>query len=130
MGVFLIICVILFALGPWIMRWLRPWLTRMAARRMENYMRSAMGMPPQDKKKRGRASTQSNTSGRRTRSGRGYASTHREPIIPKEYAEDVEFVEYKEYSERTEIHADTRTGSVRIESQVEDAEWEMVSKKE
>lgn len=130
MGVFLIICVILFALGPWIMRLLRPWLTRMAARRMENYMRSAMGMPPQDKKKRGRGSAQGNASGRRARSGRGYASSRHEPIIPKEYAEDVEFVEFKEYSERTEIHADPHTGSVRVESQVEDAEFEMVSKKE
>ena len=64
------------------------------------------------------------------RSQRTWRGNDDGPIIPREYAEDVDFVEVKEFSE-TKIGAESRTSSGRRrnryeESQVSDAVWEMV----
>jgi len=60
---------------------------------------------------------------------RGPRARQNVPIIPKEYAEDVEFVETIDYSE-TEIRTDGKPGrassSSYQESQVSDAEWEEI----
>ena len=57
----------------------------------------------------------------------------RGPIIPKDYAEDVEFVEIKSYSEETVVRRDAAPdGGERIvvESQIEDVEFtEIVNEK-
>ena len=54
----------------------------------------------------------------------------REPLIPKEYAVDVEFVEIKDYSSATVIGEDN-SGRQQVynESQVSDAEYVMIKPK-
>lgn len=96
-------------------------------RRTEDYVRSAMGMPPRDKKKGktgGRQSYSSNgsysTGSQSERNRRhGYPSG---PLIPKEYAVDVEYTEIRSYSSEETIASDGHTVSYKIESQVSDAE--------
>lgn len=133
MSIFLIIIILGIAFWPWISRWLRGYM----ARRAEDYLRRATGMPPRpgsrEERRRQRATRQNaGTSGtasansyysRRSRSKNRGRGNQNEPIIPREYAEDVEFVETKSYSETT-IGASTR-GSVRqySESQVSDVEY-------
>ena len=132
MGIFLIIVIIVIACWPWISRWLRQFL----ARRAEDYLRKATGMPPRpgsrEDRRQQRASQQAyssasdNTSGssytRRQRQRRRTRRGYNEPIIPPEYAEDVEFVETKSFSETSigESHGQTRQYN---ESQVSDVEW-------
>lgn len=118
----LIICIVLFLLWPTI----KKWLARYMVHKTEDFIRSATGMPPRDKKRRERASSGSTSYGREGRqsgSRRGRRSS-KEPIIPREYAEDVEFVESVEYSETT-IREDYSDGSGRVytESQVSDVEY-------
>ena len=62
--------------------------------------------------------------------GRRRGTRHDGPIIPKEYAEDVEFVETIDYSE-TVIAASDRKGNTTVyhESQVTDVEWEEIKVK-
>lgn len=49
------------------------------------------------------------------------------PIIPKEYAEDVEFTETVSYSSDREVAPDSpRPDDIREEPQVSDAEWEEI----
>lgn len=125
MGTFLIILVILFVAGPWIMRLLRPWLARMAARRMERYFRSAMGMPPPPGNSRKKKQPASGTGSSRRRRN-PYAGNGERHIIPPEYAEDVDFTEYKDFSETKVSGQSGGQRSIHAESQVEDAEWEMI----
>lgn len=109
-----------------------PWIRRKAQQKMaekvEDYLRSATGMPPREKKKKSRnpfrrqeeddgASPYGNP---RPHYGRRRAD---EPIIPKEYAEDVEYTEFKSYSSETEIRDDGDNVAYRSQEQVEDAEW-------
>ena len=81
-------------------------------------MRRAYGMPPRDKERKSerRQSSTPPPYGRR----RTYRSN--EPLIPKEYAEDVAFTEVHSYSEETEIGPKGDSTAVRTESQVSDAE--------
>ena len=134
MGIALIIFLILLLCWPTISKWISRWAARFVARRSEEILRKAMGMPPhpdsckENKKQKGnRQEAYSSTSGygRRKSSGRrrtGYSSPG--PIIPKEYAEDVEFVEVKSFSE-TEIASDrtAKTETYYHESQVSDVEY-------
>lgn len=121
----LILVVLFFWIGwPVIARWLK----RRAVEKAEDYMRAQMGMPPRDRKKE-----------RKKEAGAGYGQNsytgnrrnpyesephRREPIIPKEYAEDVEFTETHSYSETITIEKDSK-GETKIykESQVSDAEY-------
>lgn len=91
-------------------------------------------MPPRPgsgKKRRERSSRPDRESEQeyyyRQRRQRSHSSYSSGPIIPKEYAEDVEFVETKEFSQTiiSQSPADTRRKETfREESQVSDAEWE------
>lgn len=136
MGIFLIIVIVVIFCWPWISRWLRQFL----AHRTEDYLRKATGMPPRpgsrEEKRQQRASRQaySSTSGssssssssssysRRARQQKRTGRGQNEPIIPPEYAEDVEFVETKSFSETIIGASDGKTRQFH-ESQVSDAEW-------
>ncbi len=129
MAIALIIFLVVFLCWPMIMRWVKAFM----ARRAEDFIRSATGMPPRpgsrEDKRRQRsqdgASSARRSSQSRRRSRRSGAD---EPIIPREYAEDVEFVETKDYSETT-IGTIDESGRKTVhyhESQVSDAEWEEI----
>lgn len=127
MGIFLVIVIIIALFWPAISRWLRL----LMARRAEDFIRRATGMPPRpgsrEERRRQRASS---GSGKDSRSDYGSRRQRRrqptrEPLIPKEYAEDVEFTETISYSE-TIIVGETGKHTEkprRPESQVSDAEW-------
>lgn len=101
------------------------WLKKKAMERAEDYFRKSMGIPPRDRKKR-----KSNKSGEekeeyyRQRGKSGYKTTNsfQGPIIPKEYAVDVEFTETLDYSEKETIDKNSRK-EVYKESQVSDVEF-------
>lgn len=131
MVIFLIIVILLIICWPSISRWLRRFL----ANRTEDYLRKATGMPPRpgsrEERRRRRnsgyegtadggysSSTHTSSSRRRRAPERGYGG----PIIPPEYAEDVEFVETKNFSETT-IGDTGKRASGYHESQVSDVEW-------
>lgn len=98
-------------------------------RKMENRLRAAMGIPPEPKPKREtraerkKREEEEEIRERQRRRAERKQQPH-EPLIPKEYAVDVEYTEVRSYSEQTEIHPEA-DGSVRIstESQVTDAEY-------
>lgn len=122
------------------------WMQRFLAHRTEDYLRKATGMPPRpgsrEAKRQARqqpsassANAYSGTSGRQEgrtytrRTGRSRSYGRHEPLIPKEYAEDVEFVETINYSDTT-IGADyAGSRTVYHESQVSDAEWVEIKNK-
>lgn len=117
---------------------IKRWLAGFMARRTEDYIRKATGMPPRpgSREARRQQREEENTS-RRQRQQREYGNTSRrsrsyrrnpnEPLIPKEYAEDVEFVETISYSETTIGVSDTSgRETVYHESQVSDVEWEEI----
>ena len=112
--IILIIAAALWLLWPRIRRWMAMWVVRRLQRNAEDYVRRASGMPPREEKKGERAS--------RHRPRRSYAGG---PLIPKEYAVDVEYVEIHEYSATTVIGGDAPKEKVEEwhESQVTDAEW-------
>ena len=125
--------ILIFIGVPLLWRWLKPYFFRWAQHRTEDYIRSQMGMPPRDKNKsRFQQGRQRNSSsgeyssggyssdpyGYRRR-GQGYSSG---PLIPKEYAVDVEFTEIRSYSSEEAIGADGKTVLYAVESQVSDAE--------
>ena len=99
LGILILIVVFFWLIWPMISRWLK----RKAMERAEDYMRQSMGMPPRDKKKRARnegSSTQNQDTYyyQRQRRNPFREDRSKEPLIPKEYAEDVEFTETKDYS--------------------------------
>ena len=113
--ILLLILIVIF--WPQIARWLRGFMLR----RAESYFRKAVGMPPPPKQHRysHRRDDSSKQSSRKE-----YGT--KEPIIPKEYAEDVDYVEVKVFQE-TEIRVDGNPGYTDFhESQVTDVEWEEV----
>ena len=123
----LLILILIFIGLPLLWRWLKPYFFRWAQRRTEDYVRNAMGMPPRDRSKtraggrqsyRSSGSYSSGTSGSRSRA-RGYSSG---PLIPKEYAVDVEYTEIRSYSSEDTIASDGRNIRYTVESQVSDAE--------
>lgn len=128
MGIFLVIVIIIVLCWPNISRWLKS----LMARRAEDYIRRATGMPPRpgsrEERRQQRASSASSGSSGGTDYGRRRQhrrTTSREPLIPKEYAEDVEFTETISYSE-TIIAGDVGKPSEKPrhpENQVSDAEW-------
>ena len=128
----LLILILIFIGVPLLWRWLKPYFFRWAQHRTEDYVRRQMGMPPRDRKssrsQRRQAYSSSDeysssgyshgASGSRRRS-RGYSSG---PLIPKEYAVDVEYTEIRSYSSEEEIAPDGKTVRYAVESQVSDAE--------
>lgn len=120
LGIFLLVIIVIVLLWPVISRWLQ----RKAMEKMEDYMRDSMGMPPREKKKSRKAEGREEYSQRqRTRKTQRHQDG---PIIPKEYAEDVEFTETIEYSERVFTH--TEEGEEYHESQISDAEYTEIKK--
>lgn len=130
--IFLIVIVALWLLWPVVTRWIRAWVMRKLQRQAEDYVRAAAGMPPREEtgRSRKRSNTASDTGA--ASSSDGYYSRRRprrhdrnEPLIPKEYAVDVEYVEIKEYSETVAIGPEGKKTETREwhESQVTDVEW-------
>ncbi len=134
MTVFIILILIplaLWLLRPLIQKWIIPHLR---AQGLDMFCK-ATGMPPHDKKQRSNNAADDDTSysaGYRTSSHHadyGYEQ-HDGPIIPREYAEDVEFTEYRDYSSDTSIRtSDTGEESIIIEKQVTDVQWEEIKDK-
>ncbi len=121
----LLILILIFIGVPLLWRWLKPYFYRWMQRRTEDYVRKAMGMPPREKKKKsrteggGQSYSASGAYGRRSNS-RGYYSSG--PLIPKEYAVDVEYTEIRSYSSETTIASDGKHVKYKVESQVSEAE--------
>lgn len=120
----LIILILLIIFWPRIWRWLRPHVIHWMQHKTEDYVRRSMGMPPRDKKR----SSGSSETGRQqqTRSRRRNSSSrhryHSGSVIPKEYAEDVDFSEVRSYSEERKFSKGDGEIKYRQESQVSDAE--------
>ena len=116
----LLIVVVIALLFPLISRWFQGFMLR----RAEDMLRRAAGIPPADRKSRkaGRKRTEKTTYGRRESQADSYGKG---PIIPQEYAEDVEFVETKEYTSERPVESETH---FRQEKQVTDVEWEEIKK--
>lgn len=129
----LLILILIFIGVPLIWRWLKPYFFRWAQHRTEDYVRRQMGMPPRDKSKsRAQQSKQSQYSSGGYSSGsyssNSYGDSRRSrghssgPLIPKEYAVDVEYTEIRSYSSEETIAADGGGVRYTVESQVSDAE--------
>ncbi len=116
----LIILVLIFIGLPYILRWLKPYFYRWMQHRTEDYVRRAMGMPPRDKSGSGRA--RSNRSSFYSRNQRRQPTHTSGPLIPKEYAVDVEYTEIHSYSSEEVIASDGKAVRYSVESQVSDAE--------
>lgn len=130
---------------------IRHWLQRRMMEKFEDAVRARMGMPSAKEERRQRkaaekqARNNSTYNGRRQKDGAYYnpgpnagaASSQSvgDTIIPREYAEDVEYVEYKEYSTSTTVisEEDTTTGRTKTrvitESQVSDVEFVEIKSK-
>ncbi|MCH5228566.1 MAG: hypothetical protein J1F12_01045 [Muribaculaceae bacterium] len=128
LGILILIVVFFWLIWPVISRWLK----RKAMERAEDYMRKSMGMPPRDKKRKDSKSSDNTYSGenfyqRRRRNPFGPDRYTKEPIIPKEYAEDVEFTETKDFS-ASESRKDQASTQTYHESQISDVEWTEIKK--
>ena len=123
---FIIIIGLILAL-PNIIRWLSALTRQWIARAVERRIRRMMGIPPeQDTRGNTRRADRGN---KKTESGKRHSaarSARHEPLIPKEYAVDVEYTEIREYSARTEIHPEPDGVRVVTESQVTDAEYVVI----
>lgn len=108
------------------------------ANKAEDFLRNATGMPPRPGSRKAKKQAASDNKNAGYNNGGSYYRTRRNhrqpapsgPIIPKEYAEDVEFVETKEFSSST-IDSSSK-GYSRTdyhESQVSDAEWVEIKNK-
>lgn len=117
----LLILLLIFIGVPYLWRWLKPYFFRWMQHRTEDYVRNAMGMPPRDKSKgkSGRRQTQGSSSYYNQKSRADHSSG---PLIPKEYAVDVEYTEVHSYSSEEVIASDGKTVRYSVESQVSDAE--------
>ena len=129
MAEFLIIALVIFLLWPTIMKW----VGRFMARRTDDYIRRATGMPPRPGSREARRQARARANGQSRNYHRRQGATNSdftpdEPIIPREYAEDVDFVETKNYSESETdaIDGNGRRLADYHESQVSDAEWEEI----
>ena len=129
----LLILILIFIGVPLLWRWLKPYFLRWAQHRTEDYIRSQMGMPPRDRNKSRSQQRQQRYSSAGGYSSGGYSSdpyagrrrgrAHTPgPLIPKEYAVDVEYTEIRSYSSEDTIAADGNRVRYTVESQVSDAE--------
>lgn len=124
LGILILVVLFFWIVWPYIARWLK----RKAIERAENYVRSSMGMPPRDKKQQNRSNRNSREDyfNRGGRNPYGNSQNHG-PIIPKEYAEDVEYTETIDYSQ-SERRVDSNGEQTYHESQISDAEWVEIKK--
>lgn len=135
----IIFLLILFLIWIIFGRQIRQWFAGFMARRTEDFLRKAAGLPPrpgskEDRRRKRRQNGYSSDSQGRPfssydsqRNRHGNNKNPDEPLIPKEYAEDVEFVETISYSQTT-IGVEESNGqrTVYHESQVSDVEWEEI----
>lgn len=123
--IIIILILIWMIFGARIRAWIGRQMSNFIANRTEDYIRRATGMPPREKKRKSHKTreSQGNDSRQQTSRRRSNYSGH-SPIIPPEYAEDVEFTEIREFSQ-TDIEARFNDGSKveYHESQVSDVEW-------
>lgn len=129
LGILVLIVVFFWIIWPSLSRWLK----RKAMERTEDYLRSKMGMPPRDKKRRHSRSRQDGEEQgysyqRQRKNPFGSDRYSDEPLIPKEYAEDVEFTETKDYSETSQRVEPSRKTEIYHESQISDAEYTEIKK--
>lgn len=135
-GVLLIVFLVVFVLGPFLVRIAAPLLQRWMMHRMEDRFRRMAGMPSrkEEKRQRGKAKARRGAAPDAGESfyRHGPGPRRREPIIPPEYAEDVEFVEIKSYSEETVVTDDGKV-TTRVEyteeTQIEDVQFEEIKEK-
>ena len=136
MTVFLAIILLLAIIWLCFGNQIRNWIHRRMMQRMEDIIRRSMGMPSvkEEQKMRKQAEKQNRKSGFRdpgagTRTHHGPEVVRPDTIIPKEYAEDVDFVEYKDFSQSVEISESDDATSVRTEEQVSDVEYVEIKNK-
>ena len=129
------IVIILALIAIWLIfaPYIRPWLQRRAEQKLADYLRRQMGMPTEKEQRKAEKEA------RRQQNARygtwSAPDPHRradarrrpnEPIIPREYAVDVEYTEIREFSQ-TIIHTqDSKSGSrvdFKVENQVSDVEY-------
>ena len=103
--VILLIFLLLFLLWPRIIAWLRPHIQAWMLRRIEKHIRRAAGIP--DEEPRGHRRSRKTDAGNNTDNGYSrHAPQQSGPIIPREYAEDVEYTETIDYSSDTTVAPD------------------------
>ena len=131
LGILILVVLFLWLVWPYIARWLK----RKATERAEDYLRASMGMPPRDKKNRKKAnyrnSEEEQTYYQRQRRNPFSKDRYTKgPIIPPEYAEDVEFTETIDYSSETHKTHTTASGETTSfhESQISDVEFTEIKK--
>ena len=131
LGILILIVLGFWLLWPIISRWLR----RQAANKAEDFIRNATGMPPRPGSRRARKEQKARANSHEGYNNGYYDSQRRkrkasadEPLIPKEYAEDVEFVETKDFSSDATNHKQNKK-EIYHEKQVSDAEWVEVKDK-
>ena len=110
LGIIILVILFFWFVWPSISRWLK----RKAIEKTQEYFWRKMGMPPPGKDYDNR--------GKKGRNQKTASPKKHEPIIPKEYAEDVEFTETLNYSQDIETHR-TYSEETYHESQISDAEW-------
>lgn len=122
MLVLILTLLILWLLFPLLKRYVIPRVQQFLIRQaVKGFARKAGFDVPPAGSRRGRENNRRANRGdeRRGRSTRDSRQT-KEPLIPKEYAEDVEFTEIRSYS--SEIDIETPEKNIKIEEQVSDAE--------
>lgn len=125
--VVLIAIILLVVSWPYIMRFAAPYFQRWMMGKFEDRLRRMAGMPTRKEEKK--AAKKAGKNNRNNKSGDPWrtaatAGNSHEPIIPKDYAEDVEFVEVKTFKQ-TEIVTEISENQDKIiyESQIEDVEF-------
>lgn len=93
-------------------------MTKLAVRKIQKMA----GISPEPETKEKRRSRKAAQKEQR----KAYTQPSDEPLIPKEYAEDVDFVEIKSYSEKIEISQDSDEIQYKEERQVSDAEYTII----
>lgn len=130
----LLILILLFIGVPLLWRWLKPYFFRWMQRRTLNYIFNSMGASPQGRGNSRSRQRQSYSSSAGHKAQGAYSSSdpydarqrsrrHSSgPLIPKEYAVDVEYTEIHSYSSEQTIASDGQSVRYAVESQVSDAE--------
>ncbi|MDE7081772.1 MAG: hypothetical protein K2O78_08995 [Muribaculaceae bacterium] len=129
------IVIILALIAIWLIfaPYIRPWLQRRAEQKLADYLRRQMGMPTEKEQRKAekearrqqnaRYGTWSAPDPRRRADARRRPN---EPIIPREYAVDVEYTEIREFSQTIIRTQDSKSGSrvdFKVENQVSDVEY-------
>lgn len=123
MGLALIIIIVLLVIG---VQWLRRhpeivarWVGNRIRKRYERMMRQEQEQAARRQRDRDTRTQQRQRSRRQPASG---------PVIPKEYAQDVEFSESRIYASDQSLKEESDADGlhVKVESQVSDVEWEEI----